>query len=440
MNLLPLRTADTITSSRLRLPGEDVVSAVRAIIADVRSDGLAALRRLSERLGDSAPGAPLILGPTDMRRALDGLPRDQRSVLERTAARIRNFADAQRACLRDLDLAIDGGAAGHRFRPVARAGCYAPGGRYPLPSSVLMGAITARAAGVPTVIVASPRPAPATLAAAAIAGADQFLATGGAQAIAALAYGLSAPPPELPLAPVDLIVGPGNNYVTAAKAIVFGSGTVGIDMLAGPSEILIIADDAADPTLVAADLLAQAEHDADAVPMLISTCEPLAAAVRTELVRLLTTLPTAATARAALANGFCCIVPTLDDAITLSDRLAPEHLEIITREPQSITARCSCYGAIFVGPASAEVLGDYGAGPNHTLPTAGTARFTGGLSVLTFLRCNTYLRADPASPRFDDLARDAASLARIEGLEAHARAAEIRLTPAAASNPRAGSR
>lgn len=417
-----LRIIDATEVPALRRSAIDpaTLAAASEIVNDVRARAEPALRSHAERLGDLKPGDPLVIEPAAMRRALDALDRDDRAALERAAERIRAFALAQRAALHELALAVPGGQAGHWVAPVERVGCYAPGGRFPLPSSVLMTAVTARAAGVREVVVASPRPAPATLAAAAIAGADALLAVGGAQAVAALAFGC---PPLAALAPCDAVVGPGNRWVTAAKQLV--AGQVAIDTLAGPSELLIIADDTADPRTVAADLLAQAEHDTDACAVLVTTHPPLIDAVERELAPQLASLPTAATARAALANGCAVVARDLDEAVALADRFAPEHLEIMTRDADALARRCNHYGAVFIGPAAAEVLGDYGAGPNHTLPTGGAARSAAGLSVLHFLRTRTWLRID-APPLAADLCRDTARLARLEGLEAHARAAELR--------------
>ena len=325
------------------------------------------------------------------------------------------------AAIADIELEIPGGRTGLRYAPVQRAGCYAPGGRFPLPSSVLMTSITAREAGVAEVWVASPRPAPATLAAAAIAGADFFLAVGGAQAIAALAFGTTENPA------VDAIVGPGNRYVVAAKQLV--AGRVAIDMLAGPSELLVIADHSADPARVAADLLAQAEHDPDAVPMLIALDPTFPDRVDAAITEQLATLPTAVIARASLRNGWATVA-TADEAVALADQLAPEHLALHLTDASGLAARFQHYGALFIGENAAEVLGDYGAGPNHTLPTGGTARAFGALSVQAFLRPQTWLRIDDpiaAAP----IAADATTLARVEGLEAHARASALRI-------PRAG--
>jgi len=281
-----------------------------------------------------------------------------------------------------------------------------------------MTAVTARVAGVGSVIVASPRPALVTLAAAAMAGADAVLAVGGAHAIAALAYGIDG------FDPCDVVVGPGNRWVTAAKQVV--AGRVGIDMLAGPSELVVLADDTADPATVAADLLAQGEHDPDALPVLVTTSEALAEAVEAAIERQLVNLPTRKVAEAALAGGFITVVGHLDAAISVCDRLAPEHLQVMTGEPAKVAAKLDHWGGMFIGENSAEVLGDYGSGPNHTLPTGGVARHRGGLSVLDFLRVRTWLEIDdPAAAR--QMTEDAVCLARMEGLEAHARAAERRL-------------
>ena len=343
----------------------------------------------------------------------------EREVLQRVAERIRAFALAQRGCLNDLTLSVPGGEAGHTCIPVRSAGCYAPGGRFPLPSSVLMTAVTARAAGVERVWVASPRPTDATLAAAAIAGADGLRAIGGVQGVAALARGLLG----VPEGGCDMIVGPGNRWVTAAKLLI--SGEVGIDMLAGPSELVVLADETADARVVAADLLAQAEHDDDAIPILISTSTTLIAGVVDELQRQLTTLPTHATARGALRNGYAVVASSMEQAAALSDDIGPEHLEIHARDAQRIASGIRNAGAVFIGAGAAEVLGDYGAGPNHVLPTGGTSRFRAGLSVFTFLRARTWIRIDEVA-RAAPILEDAAALARMEMLEGHARSAECR--------------
>jgi phosphoribosyl-ATP pyrophosphohydrolase/phosphoribosyl-AMP cyclohydrolase/histidinol dehydrogenase len=416
--LLPLRRLEELgPPARPRLD-VGTLADVAAIVADVEQRGEAALLEHARRLADLDEDMPWVLERADLERARDAVSPEVRALLERTAERVAAFAQAQRGTLAELSVPLPGGRARQVLAPVERAGCYAPGGRYPLPSSALMTAVTARAAGVREVWVASPRPAPVTLAAAAVAGADAFLAVGGAQAIAALAFGAGAVPP------CDVVVGPGNRWVTAAKQLV--AGRVGIDMLAGPSELVVVADAAADPALVAADLLAQAEHDVDARVTLIALDRSLAETVEAELARQLGDLPTAATARAALQHGACVLARDLDQAVELCDRLAPEHLQLALRDPAALAARLQHYGALFLGEAAAEVLGDYGAGPNHVLPTSGAARQRGGLSVHDFLRARTWLEID--DPRAAaELAGDAARLARLEGLEAHARAAERRL-------------
>ncbi|HEX2839111.1 MAG TPA: histidinol dehydrogenase [Phycisphaerales bacterium] len=408
----PVRVRRAIDVATLREAG--------AILSDIDARGDAAVLEHAVRLGDLSPGSPCLFSAAMLRTARDGLSTPERDLLERVAARIREFALAQRDCLRDLNVPIPGGAAGHECIPVRSVGCYAPGGRFPLPSSVLMTAVTARAAGVSEVWVASPRPTQATLAAAAIAGADGLIAIGGAQAIGALANGLLG----LPRAGCDMIVGPGNRWVTAAKQLV--SDRVGIDMLAGPSELLILADETADAEVIAADLLAQAEHDEDAVPMLVTTEASLVDRVEAALERELQTLPTAATARAALRNGYATVACSMEEAIDVCNAVGPEHLEILTADAGMIAPRLRNAGAVFIGPLAAEVLGDYGAGPNHVLPTGGTSRFRAGLSVFTFLRARTWVRVDSA-PAARMLYQDAIHLARIESLEGHARSAEVRL-------------
>lgn len=399
---------------------DDTLARASAIVAEIQSGGAAALRAWAERLGDVAPGAPLVIDRAGLELALKALPREEVALLERVAARVRGFAEAHLASIRDFAIEVPGGHAGVRHAPVERAGCYAPGGRYPLPSSVLMTAVTARVAGVREVWVASPKPSLVTLAAAAVAGADALLAVGGAQAIGALAYGAG----EVPA--VDAIVGPGNRWVTAAKQRV--AGRVAIDMLAGPSELVVVADDSADPDAVAADLLAQAEHDPDALPMLVALSAAFLDRVDAAIARQLADLPTAEVATAAVAGGFAVAASDLAEAADLVNRLAPEHLALHLADAQAARGRFHHYGALFVGHHSAEVLGDYGIGPNHVLPTGGTARSSGGLSVLTFLRPQAWVRGTPGGA-LAGVAADSAALARLEGLEAHARAAELRATP-----------
>jgi phosphoribosyl-ATP pyrophosphohydrolase/phosphoribosyl-AMP cyclohydrolase/histidinol dehydrogenase len=415
----PLRTISSqdLPARAIRLPvPRQAIDAAARIVEDTRQRGWDAVAEWSRKLGDADP---VVFDRSELRRAPERIDPISRGVLEEAAARIRTFAQVQRESIREVEIPIDAGAAGQWLVPVERAGCYAPGGRFRLPSTVLMTVIPARVAGVSNVVVASPQPTDHTLAAAAIANADALVSVGGAQAIAAMAFGAG------PFAvPCDIIVGPGNRYVTAAKQLLVG--TVGIDMLAGPSELLVLADDSAPARLVAADLLAQAEHDDDARANLLTDSASLIEQVNRELVEQLSDLPTAGTARSALAGSFAVKCSNLDECIEIASRIAPEHLEVMTRvDPREVARRVRNFGAAFLSAQSAEVFGDYGAGPNHVLPTGGTARFASGLSVFTFLNARTWMRID-SPDRALEMQQATARFARIEGLEAHARAAEAR--------------
>ena len=413
----PLRRIgpDEDPSPRLRLfdPAVDEVAA-RAI-AEVRIEGLPALRRWAESLGELKAGEPVYLDRDCLEKAWKGLDPEVRSLLERAKGRIAAFAAAQRACLSDLSLEVPGGRAGHAFVPVSRVGCYVPGGRYPLPSTALMTVIPAVTAGVDEAFCAGPRPSAASLGAAYLAGARGFLACGGAHAVAALAFGVG-------VSRCDMIVGPGGRFVASAKRQLFG--IVGTEAPAGPSELLVIADDGADPEMAAADLLAQAEHDAAAVPCLICASEGFAAALEAAIVNQVARLPepNQSVALAALANGWILVEADSEKAMAFAESASPEHLELQVTDPWRWAAGIRSAGAVFIGGISAEVFGDYGAGPNHTLPTGGAARFASGLSVMHFLRTRTWLDLDDP----EALAGDTADFARLEGLEGHARAAEAR--------------
>ncbi|MYA32921.1 MAG: histidinol dehydrogenase [Gemmatimonadales bacterium] len=409
----------------VRSPALDpaALEVARTILDDVERRGEPALREHAERLGDIEPGDDLFLDRAALKRATETLHSDDRELLRRTADRIRAFAEAQRASATDLDTQVAGGRGGHRLVPVGVAGCYAPGGRFPLPSSVLMTAIPARVAGVAGVWAASPRPTAAVRAAAFVGGADGLLAIGGAQAIGALAFGVGG------VSRCEKIVGPGNRFVTAAKRLLYGR--VGLDTIAGPSELLVVASPDAAPSRVAADLLAQAEHDPDAVPLLCAFDEATVEAVREEAERQLAALPTAPVARQALAAGGALLAASPDEAAAICDAVAPEHLHLHGGLAESLAPRVHRCGSLFLGTATPEAAGDYGAGPNHTLPTSGAAAFDSGLSVFSFLRRPTWLSLSSEDDAYEDLLRDTAALARLEGLEAHARSAELRLTAAA---------
>jgi histidinol dehydrogenase len=399
-----------------------VRDAVAAIVADVRLRGDAALAELTARYdGHELDVTGWAVPRAERRAALDGLATDLRDALELAADRIRTFHAAQVPADRDATDA-QGVRLGARWRAVDAAGLYVPGGRAAYPSSVLMNALPARAAGVERLTVVTPTPNgevnPLVLAAAEIAGVDELFRVGGAQAIAALAYGTDR------ITATDVVVGPGNAWVAEAKRQLYG--VVGIDMVAGPSEIVVVADGANDPDWIAIDLLSQAEHDPVSQSILITDDAAFGDAVMAAVDRWLAKLATGRTARASWTDhGAIIVVPTLDAAVPLIDRLAPEHLEIATADPDAIFARVRHAGSVFLGRHTPEAVGDYVAGPNHVLPTGRRARFASGLSVLDFMKRTSFLALDPASLRA--IGPAAVTLATAEGLPAHAASVAVRL-------------
>lgn len=400
----------------------DVSRDVAAIIADVRMRGDAALRDLTRRFdGHDLDAKGWDIPRADRRAALDGLDKPLRAALELAADRIATYHAAQTPADRDgIDDA--GVRIGARWRAVDAAGLYVPGGRAAYPSTVLMNAIPARVAGVERVAMVVPTPGgeanPLVLAAAEIAGVDEVWRVGGAQAIAALAYGTDR------IRPVDVIVGPGNAWVAEAKRQLFG--VVGIDMVAGPSEIVVVADSGNDPAWIAADLLSQAEHDPTSQSILITDDAAFADAVTAAVATQLVALATGRTAAAAWdANGAIIVVPALEAAVALVDRLAPEHLELAVADPEPLFAAVRHAGSIFLGRHTPEAVGDYVAGPNHVLPTGRRARFASGLSVLDFMKRTSFIRCDAAS--LGRIGPAAVALAHAEGLPAHAASIEVRL-------------
>ena len=401
-----------------------VDATVAAIIADVRARGDAALLECTARFDGvrAATVGELEIGRDALRHALDALPAAERDALVAAAARIRVFHERQKA----PDWSIrepDGTELGQRVTPLDRVGIYVPGGKAAYPSSVLMNAIPAQVAGVREVVMVVPTPAgvrnPLVLAAAHLAGVTRVFAIGGAQAIAALAYGTQTIPA------VDKICGPGNAYVAAAKRRVFGA--VGIDMIAGVSEILVIADATANPAWVALDLFSQAEHDELAQAILVTPDAALIDAVAREAQDRLRPMPRAAIIAASFANRGALIgVRDLDEACAIANHIAPEHLELAVADPDALLPSIRHAGAIFVGHYASEPLGDYCAGPNHVLPTGRTARFSSPLGVYDFQKRSSILRISRDGAR--SLATIASTLARGEGLVAHAQAAEARLT------------
>jgi histidinol dehydrogenase len=400
----------------------DVDDAVAAIIADVARRGDAALIDYTARF-DRLTLTPeqIRVSPQQIIDTAREAPADTVAALRTAAERIESFHCKQ------LPQSIDyvdsvGVRLGMQWRPLASVGLYVPGGTAAYPSSVLMNAIPAKVAGVGRLVMVVPTPDgtlnPLVMAAASLVGVDEIYRVGGAQAVAALAYGTAA------IAPVDKIVGPGNAYVAAAKRRVFGR--VGIDMIAGPSEILVVADGRNDPSWIAADLLSQAEHDVSAQAILVTDDAEFATAVENSIANHLTRLPRASiAARSWDTNGAIIIVRDWDEAIALVDRIAPEHLELAVDDPDGLATRIHHAGAMFLGRYAPEAVGDYIAGPNHVLPTARSARFASGLSVFDFLKRTTFVGCDAGG--LAALAPAAIRLAQAEGLDAHALSLSIRL-------------
>ena len=402
---------------------ESVDRTVAAILADVKARGDAAVVEYTNRFDRLAVKsiAELELTRSELQHALDGLPKDQRDALEAAARRVRSYHERQPLQSWQYEEA-DGTLLGQKVTPLDRVGLYVPGGKASYPSSVLMNAIPAKVAGVKELIMVVPTPGgernPLVLAAAALAGVDRVFCVGGAQAVGALAYGTQT------VSQVDKIVGPGNAYVAAAKRRVFG--VVGIDMVAGPSEILVICDGKTDPDWVAMDLFSQAEHDELAQSILLCPDASYLERVVASIEKLLPTMSRQSVIRASLENrGALIKVRDLEEACAIANRIAPEHLELSLADAESWVEKIHHAGAIFIGPYTSESLGDYCAGPNHVLPTSGSARFSSPLGVYDFQKRSSLIRVSQAASKV--LGGIASTLAKGEGLPAHARSAEYRV-------------
>ena len=398
----------------------DVESVVDAIIADVRARGDEALRDYAKKF-DRAELGDLLVSQAEIEEAFAAVGEDFIQTLRMAAANIRHFHEHQ--VHKDFVVTDTPGVLlGQKYTPIERAGVYVPGGTAAYPSTVLMDVIPAKVAGVKEIVMTTPagpdgKVNPNILAAAAVAGIDRIVKTGGAQAVAALAYGTESVPA------VDKIVGPGNIYVATAKRKVFGK--VGIDMIAGPCEILVLADGGANPAWVAADLLSQAEHDKLATPVLVTDSEALAEAVQAELERQIPLLPRAAIARESVdTNGKIVVTDDLAKAIEAANLIAPEHLEICTEDPFAVLGSIKNAGSIFLGRNVPEALGDYFAGPNHTLPTSGTARFSSPLGVDDFVKKSSFIYY--TKDALGAVQGRIADFAEREGLHAHAKSVTIR--------------
>jgi histidinol dehydrogenase len=432
---LDLTATDAATTDALNqltrrgaVPDVRVRDDARVIVEEVRVGGAAALRRASDAYGGGRPDGNLVIGKAELTAAAGRLPRDVRRALDQSISNVTRFAETQRPATTRTTI-VPGVEIERRWTPLRRVGCYVPGGSAPYPSSLVMTVVPARVAGVGEVVVASPADArgavdPVLLGAAGILKVDALLVAGGAQAIAALAFGL----PDAGFAPVDRIVGPGNAWVTAAKLEV--SGLVGIDLPAGPSEGMVLADATADPILVAADLVTQAEHGPDSPAILVTTDRALADAVEAEIERLLPRLERRSILERALReHGRIVVAPDLDSAIAFVNRYAPEHLSVDVADVESAVARLDSAGSIFVGPWAPESAGDYATGANHVLPTGGLARSCGPLSVEAYGRYSQVQRIDRDG--LAALSETVRTLATAEGLTAHRNAVEARFRTAA---------
>ena len=403
--------------------GRAVQTAVEAILEDIEHRGDAAVRDLSIRF-DNWDRESYRLTPAEIQNCIDQLDSQAISDIEFAQTQVRRFAEVQRASMTDVEVeTLPGVVLGHKNVPLNAAGCYVPGGKYPLLASAHMSVITAKVAGVARVITCAPpfqgKPAPAIVAAQAMAGADEIYCLGGIQAVAAMGIGTQS------IAPVDILVGPGNAYVAEAKRQLFGR--VGIDLFAGPTETLVIADETVDGELCATDLLGQAEHGPDSPAILLTTSEKLARDTMAQIERLLTILPTADVARKAWETyGEVIVADSDEEMVRIADDLASEHVQVMTRDPDYFLENMSNYGALFLGPRTNVAYGDKVIGTNHTLPTKKAARYTGGLWVGKFLKTCTYQRVttDAASAMIGEYC---SRLCALEGFAGHGEQANIRV-------------
>jgi len=391
------------------------IDAVKNIINKVKKQGDKAIIEYTEKF-DKIKLKKFEVTKKEIQKAYKEVNKETISALKKAATNIKFFAKKQMKIIKPFEVKNKGIILGQKIVPIERVGCYVPGGLYPLPSTALMCIIPAKIAGVKEIIVCSPKIKSETIVAADIAGADRIFKVGGIQAIAGMTYGTESIPK------VNKIVGPGNKFVTAAKKECYG--IVGIDFLAGPSEVLIIADDSADSEILAADLLAQAEHDPNAKAILITTSKTIAKKTMQEVEKQLKELSTRETAKKSISQSTIILVDSIKQAIEISNKKAPEHLELQIESASKIIPKLTNYGSLFIGKYSAEVFGDYCSGTNHTLPTNGAAKYTGGLSVKDFVKILTYQNISKKASK--KMIQIASAIAKTEGLEAHKKAAEKR--------------
>lgn len=396
----------------------EALDSVSKIIEDVKNNKNKALIKYSKSFNDGnfENEKDFLVSENEIKEAYNNTDKDVVESIKKAHKSVLEFAEKQFSCIKEFETKIGESVLGHKIIPLNRVLCYVPGGNYPLPSSCIMTVTPAKVAGVKEIYLTSPKIRPQTIVAAHIAGADKIYKLGGAQAISAFAYGTES------ILPVDKIVGPGNKYVTFAKKYVYG--TCDIDFLAGPSEVLIVADETANPDLISADMLAQSEHDKDARSYLITTSKDLAIKVQKSAEKQLETLKTKEIAQIAFEKSSAIIVNSIDEAIEISNQRAPEHLELTFKDADKFKDKFINYGSLFVGENCAEVFGDYCSGTNHVLPTNMAARYTGGLSVFDFIKILTWQNIDKNMAK--DLAKTASKLAEAEGLFAHKLASDLR--------------
>lgn len=396
----------------------ETLDGVKSIIDDVKKRKDEALIEYSKNFNDGVfnNSDDFLVRQDEIKKAYQNTDPSVIEAIKEAHKRVLEFSKKQFECIKEFEIKVNDSILGHKIVPLNRVLCYVPGGNYPLPSSCIMTVTPAKVAGVKEIYLTSPKIRPQTIVAAHIAGADKIYKLGGAQAVSAFAYGTES------ILPVDKIVGPGNKYVTFAKKYVYG--VCDIDFLAGPSEVLIVADENANPEIISADMLAQSEHDKDARSYLITTSKKLANEVQKSALAQLEALKTKEIAQIAFEKSTAIIVDTIDDAIEISNNRAPEHLELMFQNADSYKDRFTNYGSMFIGENCAEVFGDYCSGTNHVLPTNRAAKYTGGLSVFDFIKILTLQNIDKTTAK--ELAKTASKLAEAEGLFAHKLASDLR--------------
>ncbi|MFA7658694.1 MAG: histidinol dehydrogenase [Candidatus Gastranaerophilaceae bacterium] len=393
----------------------EAISSVEEIAGEVKNIGDEAIKKYTKQF-DNEDLEAFLVSETEIKNAYSKVDEKTVKAIKKSIKNVKNFSEKQLKCLKNLKTKIDKNELGHKIIPLESVGCYIPGGNYPLLSSAIMTIVPAKIAGVREVVACSPKIRPETIVACDLAGADKIYRVGGVQAIAGMAYGTQSIPK------VNKIVGPGNKYVTAAKKYVFGE--VGIDFLAGPSEVMIIADETANLEFVSADMLAQCEHDTDARAFLVCMGESFARKVETFAQKQLKTLPTKEFASKSFEKSFAIIVNSIDEAVLLANKKAPEHLELCFKNAKKSIGKFKNYGSLFVGNYSAEVYGDYCSGTNHVLPTNEVSKYSGGLSVFDFVKIQTYQIVSKSGSK--KLSETASQLAEKEGLFAHKLASDVR--------------